>query len=81
MKKETLQTGCLDQHEDLLVDVHVQVIKEVTREILNRAVEAAIRGKEPSKVMRITLSDINKKEKHVGRGERMVRDPGGGPSP
>ena len=71
-KKDTLQSGFLDQVEDLLVDGHVRDIKETRKEIHTRAVEAAIRSREPNRVLRTTPPEIQEEEVEMTRGERTA---------
>ena len=71
-RTKTLQSGFLDKVEDLLVDGHVQDIKETRKEIHTRAVEAAISSGEPNRVLRTASPEIQEEEMGMTRGERTA---------
>ena len=70
--KHTLQTAYLDQIGDLLDDGCVLDIKEARKVIHTRAVEAAVRGREPNRVLGTAPPDLDEEERELSRGERTA---------
>ena len=69
---ETLQSDFLDQVEDLLVDFHLQDIRETREEIHTRAVEVAISRRKPNRVLTATSPEIQEEERQMTKGERTA---------